>query len=222
MKLTRNPIPPLVLLITLAGLVIVYQFFQAAVLPRYKASRAVLVSKSELRLSLLVTHDRGPIAEEQYTMSNIDGVSKSRYRVVGRDNLQVAIDERPRETTEFGPNVAYFFQQTVADGIWELRTHPPRGDTSVHYTIDVYQLVNGQHGSRHIVFTDPHYWATTGGHQFTIHLDKKKPTPAFVNLTSTALVEPRYEKVVADFRAFGPDSFRHKVTAARVRLGARS
>jgi len=222
MKLPRNPIPPLVLLITLAGAVIVYQFFQAAVLPRYKASRAVLISKSELRLSMLVKHDRGAIVEEEYTMANIDGVSTSRYRVVGRNNLQVAIDERPRETTEYGPNVAYFFQQTVADGIWELQTHPPRGDTSVHYTIDVYQLVNGQHGSRHIVFTDPHYWATTGGHQFTIHLDKHKPTPDLINLTSTALVEPRFEKVIADFRAFGPDSFRSKVSAARVRLGARS
>ncbi len=222
MKRPRNPIPPLIALITLAGLVIVYQFFQAAVLPRYKASRAVLQSKSEVRLSLFVKHDRGPIVEEEYTMVDLDGVSSSRYRVVGRNNLQVAIDERPRETTEYGPNVAYFFEQTVADGIWELQTHPPRGDTSVHYTIDVYQLVNGAHGSRHIVFTDPHYWATTGGHQFTIHLDKHKPIPDLVNLTSTALVEPRYEKVIADFRAFGPDSFREKVTAARLRLGARS
>lgn len=222
MKRPRNPIPPLIALIALAGLVIVYQFFQAAVLPRYKASRAVLQSKSEVRLSLIVKHDRGPIVEEEYTMADLDGVSSSRYRVVGRNNLQVAIDERPRETTEYGPNVAYFFEQTVADGIWELQTHPPRGDTSVHYTIDVYQLVNGAHGSRHIVFTDPHYWATTGGHQFTIHLDKHKPIPDLVNLTSTALVEPRYEKVIADFRAFGPDSFREKVTAARLRLGARS
>jgi len=218
----RNPIPILIFLVSLAGLAVAYGFFQAAVLPRYKASRTVLVSHSDVRLSLAVRYTRGPLVEERYAMRDLDGTSSSSYRATGRSGLQISITERPRATLEDGPNVAYFFQRAVADGIWELRTQPPRGDTSVQYVLDVYQLVNGQHGSRHMVFTDPHYWATTGGHQYTIHLDKHKPVPDLISLSSTALVEPRYERVIADFRTFGPESFRSKIRAARVRLGVPS
>lgn len=221
-RLFRNPIPPLIALVVLIGLAGSYAFFQRALLPRYAASRHVLASRSELRLALKVVHDTGPLAEEDFQMRDLDGVSSSSYRVLGRSGTQISIAERPRATIEDGPNVAFFFQQTVADGIWELRSKPPRGDASVRYALDVFQDVNGQHGSRHITFTDPHYWATTGGHQYTIHLQRDKPVPSLVNLTSTVLVEPRYEKIVKDFRDFGPDSFKTKVTAARARLGVRS
>lgn len=221
-RLARNPIPPLLAMVALIGLAGAYGFFQKSMLPRYEATRRVLASRSEMRLKLGVHHDTGPIADEEFQMHDLDGVSSSSYRALGRNGLQITIAERPRSTIEEGPNVAFFFQETVADGIWELRSRPPRGDRSVRYTLDVFQEVDGQHGSRHIVFTDPHYWATTGGHQFTIHLDKNKPVPNLLDLTSTTLVEPRYEKVVRDFRDFGPDSFKSKVTAARARLGVRS
>ncbi|GAC1301895.1 MAG: hypothetical protein NVSMB19_10540 [Vulcanimicrobiaceae bacterium] len=218
----RNPIPPLVFGAALLGVAASYVFFQQMLLPRYSASRQVLNSRSELRLSMIVRHDTGPIAEEDFKMRDVDGLSTSSYKVLGRNGVEISIAERPQATTADGPNVAYFFQQTVADGIWELRSKPPRGDRSTHYVLDVFQDVNGQHGSRHVTFTDPHYWATTGGHQFRIHLDKHKPVPDLVNLSSTTLVEPRYEKVVADFRNFGPTSFKSKVTAARARLGVRT
>lgn len=218
----RNPIPPLILAITLVGLIGSTLYFQRVLMPRYRAAHRVLYSKSELRLAMVVRHDSGPIAEEDFAMRDLDGVSTSSYRALGRSGLQIAIDERPRATMEDGPNVAYFFQQVVADGIWDLMSRPPRGDRSTHYTLDIYQEVTGQHGSRHVTFTDPHYWATTGGHQFHLHLDKNKPVPDLLKMTSTTLVEPRYEKVVADFRNFGPVSFRTKVMAARARLGVRS
>ncbi len=218
----RNPVPPLVFLAALLGLVGSYAFFQKMLLPRYSASRQVLVSRSELRLSMTVRHDTGPLVQEDYAMRDVDGLSTSSYKALGRSGVQISIAERPRATTENGPNVAYFFQQTVADGIWELVSKPPRGDRNTHYVLDIYQDVNGQHGSRRVTFTDPHYWAATGGHQFQIHLEKNKPVPNLLNITSTTLVEPRYEKVVNDFRNFGPTSFKSKVTAARARLGVRS
>ncbi len=216
----RNLVPLLIFLAALVGLGGAYAAFQTTVVPRYEGAHNVLDSRSELRVSMTVRHDKGPIAVEDYEMSDVDGLSKSRYRALGRTGLQITIDERPRVTIDEGPNVAFLFQQAVLDGIWELQSRPPRGDTSTHYTIEVYQLTGEQHGSHRFEFTDPHYWATTGGHQFHITLDKNKPLPNLLTLSSTTLVEPRYEKLVADFREFGPQSFRDKVAAAQTRLRA--
>lgn len=214
----RNPVPLLILLAALVGLGGAYWAFEATVVPQLNRTHDVLASRSELRLAMLVRHDTGPISEEDYSMSDIDGLSGSSYRAIGRNGVQITIEERPRKTIEDGPDVAYFFQQAVADGIWDLQSKPPRGDRSTHYTIDVYQLTGSQHGAHRFEFTDPRYWATTGGHQFHIVLSKDKPLPDLLRLSSTTLVDPRYAKVVDDFRAFGPQSFRQKIAAAQSRL----
>jgi hypothetical protein len=216
----RNPIPKLVFLTAIVAVAGAYWLFQTTLLPRYAGTRAVLASRSELRLGMTVRHATGPITQEDYTMSDIDGLSSSTYRAQSRNGVQITIAERPRKTIEAGPNVAYFFQQAVADGIWELTNKPPRGDAGTEYTIDVYQRTGDADGSRRFVFTDPHYWATTGGHQFHLILDKNKPVPNLVNVSSTTLIEPRYQKLVDDFRSFGPQSFREKIAAAQSRLKA--
>jgi len=216
----RNPVPVLILIASLIALVGAYAVFQTTVEQRLKGAHRVLVARSELKLTMTVRHTTGPIEEEDYAMSDIDGLSKSRYRALGRSGLQITIDERPRVTIEDGPNVAFFFQQAVLDGVWDLTNRPPRGDTRASYTVEVYQLDGNQHGSREFTFTDPHYWATTGGHQFHLTLAKGKPLPDLLTMTSTTLVEPRYEKIVEDFRTFGPQSFRDKIAAAQMRLKA--
>lgn len=217
----RNPIPPVILILTLLALAGAYLWYQRLV-PRYAATREIAAQRSEVRLGLKVRHERGPIVEEDYEMSNTDGVSSNMFRAANRGGVQITIQERPRKSLEEGTNVAFFFQEAVADGIWDLPSRPPRGDTSTRYEIHIYQLTGNAHGSRRFAFTDPQYWKTTGGHQFQIKLDKKKPLPDLLQLKSTVLVEPRYQKLVEDFRAFGPPAFRAKVAAARVRLGARS
>jgi hypothetical protein len=216
----RNFIPLFVLFASLVGLGAAYWAFEATVMPRLNRTHDVLTSRSDLRLTMTVRHDTGPISEEDYVMSDVDGLSKSRYRALGRSGVQITIDERPRETIEDGPNVAYFFQEAVQDGVWDLESRPPRGDRSTHYTIDVYQLTGVQHGEHRFEFTDPSYWATTGGHQFHLILDKNKPLPDLLKMSSTTLIEPRYAKLVADFRSFGPQSFRDKIAAAQSRLKA--
>ncbi len=216
----RNPVPVLVFIACLIAAFGAYAIFQTSVSPRLSGAHQVLEARSVLELSMVVKHTHGPIAEEEYAMSDTDGLSKSSYRAVSRGGLQITIDERPRVTIEDGPNVAFFFQQAVLDGVWQLTNRPPRGDTSTAYTVRVYQLDGTQHGSREFTFTDPHYWATTGGHQFHITLHKNEPIPNLLTMTSTTLVEPRYEKIVQDFRSFGPASFREKVAAAQTRLRA--
>ena len=217
----RNPIPILILVLSIAGLLAAYAMFSRSIVPRYAGARKVLSRPSDIRLSLTLRHDRGPIVEEDYAMRDTDGVSASSYRAVGRNGTAITVEERPRVSLD-AANVAFLFGRVVQDGIWELTNRPPRGDASTHYTVHVYQLIDDQHGSRDYTFTDPHYWATTGGHQFHITLAKNKPVPDLLTMSSTVLVEPRYEALVEDFRSFGPDSFRAKAAQARARLGGAS
>jgi hypothetical protein len=218
----RNPIPALIFIVALIGLAGAYAFFQASVVPRYAATRTVLASRSDIQLRMVVRYARGPLVEEDYTMADADGVSSAGYRGLGRSGVQITIAERPRKTLDEGSNVANLFGAVVQDGIWDLPSKPPRGDTNARYTVSIYQLTGSRHGSYRFSFTDPHYWATTGGHQFHITLSKDKPVPDLLTLSSTVTIEPRYQKLVDDFRTFGPQSFRSKVAAAQVRLGARS
>lgn len=218
----RNPIPVLILVAVLVGLGAAYAYFQTTEGTHYAATRKVAAQRSEIRLGMTVTYDHGPLVQERYELSDIEGTSRSSYRALGRGGTQITITERPRVTLEDGANVAFFFDKVVRDGIWELRTKPPRGDTRERFAISIAQLTGEQHGSHRFAFTDPHYWATTGGHQFHIKLAKDKPIPNLLQLSSTTLVEPRYQELVDDFRSFGPSSFRAKVAAAQARLGARS
>lgn len=216
----RNPVPLFVFVVALLAVGGFWWAYETTVLPSSIRTHNVLASRSELRLGMTVRHTSGPIAEEDYAMSDVDGLSASNYRAQSHSGLIINIAERPRETIEEGPDVAYFFQEAVQDGIWELTNKPPRGDRTIQYTINVYQRTGDQSGSRTFTFTDPHYWATSAGHQFHIVLDKNKPVPDILKLSSTTLAEPRYEKLVDDFRAFGPQSFRDKVAAAQSRLKA--
>ncbi len=217
-----GPIPLLVLVAVLLGLGGAYYYFTRTQTDRYALSRHVVDQVSIIDLSLAISYDAGPLVREDYRMQDDDGVSKAEYRVLGRSGTQITITEAPRATLDPDLNVAFFFDQVVHDGIWELSSKPPRGDTARRYRIRIAQTAGSAHGSRDITFTDPHYWATTGGHQFTIKLHKGVPIPNLLQLSSTTLVEPRYGTLVADFRAYGPASFREKARAARMRLGARA
>lgn len=165
-------------------------------------------------MSLTIRRQDGPIALEEYRMDDQSGLSTSEYRAVNRKGLTIRVEALPHETTD----VPFLFDKLVQAGIWELRSKPPRGDTSTSYAVDVYQLTDGKHGSHAFGFTDPHYWATTGGHQYTIHLDRDKPVPNLLSMSSTVLVEPRYQKIVDAFVGYGSDAFRAKVAAAQEKL----
>jgi hypothetical protein len=102
--------------------------------------------------------------------------------------------------------------------VWQLVNQPPRGNTSVHYTIHVRQVVDFKQGERTITFTDPHYWAVTAGRQYNIDLSKNSPSD-LLKMNSTSLADPRYLTIVNDFRNFGPDEFRARIVKARASMG---
>lgn len=178
----------------------------------------VLNSRSDLRLDLTIHYEKPPIYEEHYSMHNDNGVSTAQYKVTGYSGKVVTLT-LPAQATYA---VTFFFEDVEKDGIWQLMSKPPRGNTSIRYTLYIHQVADGKQGSRTIIFTDPHYWAVTAGRQYEIVLSPTGKTPDLTKLKSTSLADPRYEQIVKAFRAFGTPSFRQKVAQARALVsGAR-
>jgi hypothetical protein len=213
-----RPIPAFIaiaVIIAIAGMWVLFARTEAG---RYDATRRVQQSRSEILMRLQITDLGGPLVQEIYELKDIDGVSSARYSATNFAGTTVHVAAPARRTKEYGSDVAYVFGQAVQDGIWELTDKPPRGNTAKQYTVYVSQLVTGQHGDRTITFTDPHYWATTGGHQYHIKLERNKPVPDLLQMKSTQIVDPRYQKVVDDITSFGSPGFRAAVATQRAKL----
>jgi len=209
----RNVIP-----IFIVALTIVFVIITFAVSFRYETNRISEVAHiknapSEIYARMLVKYSKPPILQEEWKMSDVEGVSNYDYRIRGYSGLQIEIRAPQREMHD----VSYWFGQVDRDGVWQLQDQPPRGDTSATYTISVKQLVDYKQGERTVTFTDPHYWATT--RSFNIDLSKQSPGD-FLKMQSTAAVQPGYEAVVNDFLTFGPPQFQASIAKARARVRA--
>lgn len=172
----------------------------------------VLQRPTVLHISLTIKYDHPPIYQEQYVMENNNGLSTAYYKIRAYSGKEITIAP-PRATPTY--EITFFFEQIEQDGLWQLLNKPPRGNTSVHYTLYAHEIVNGTQGSRTIVFTDPKYWAKTAGRQYEIHLSPNSPTPNLLTLKGTAIADPRYQQIVQAFRNFGSPLFREKIAQAR-------
>lgn len=210
----RSFVPWLIVVAALAAVAGGWALFARSEAQRYAAVERVARSASDIRLALTIDYARGPIAAERYRMSDLNGVSDASYAVTNRAGTTATFHEAGA-----GYDVSFFFDRLVADGIWDLTTKPARGRTDPRYTVTIDQRAGAERGGRTFSFTDPHYWATTAGRQFHIRLEKDRPVPDLLTLASTSIADPRYEKIVADFRAFGTPRFKRTVREARARLG---
>ena len=211
----RFSIPLAIAIFSIVAIVIGWFVYAPGELATWQKIGIASKAPSRIYARMSIRYDKPPIYEEEYAMSDIEGVSTFEYRIRGYSGKQITITAPPAAVYD----VSFFFGKLQQDGVWRLMNKPPRGNTTAHYTIYVKQVVDFKHGSRTITFTDPHYWATTAGRQYHIDLSKQKPTD-LLTLTGTALADPHYAKVVADFRAFGPKAFRSKI--ARVRASFHS
>jgi hypothetical protein len=209
----RFPTSLFVVLVAIVGLVVGVKLFWTAENQRLQAVDSVRYQRSEIRLSEVVTHAKGPIAREQLRMTNLDGKSTVYYEAQNRSGSRVARFTYPIN----GYDVTFAFDVLVRDGIWELQSKPLRGtNTDNVYVISIAQTAGERSGSHTFSFTDPHYLAHA--REYAIHLDKNKPVPDLLTLKSTTIAEPRYQKMVDDFGTFGPVGFRKTVAAAREKL----
>ena len=211
----RFPTSMLILALAVMGLIVGWKLFWPSETQRYQAVQSVRNQRSELHFSETIAHAHGPIAREQWRLDNVNGKSTASYSAENRAGTRVAKFAEPIT----GYDVTFAFEKLVQDGIWQLHTpRPMRGNTDEVYTVTVAQTAGDKSGAHTFTFADPHYLATTAGRQYQIHLDKNKPVPNLVTLNSTSTADDRYQKVVADFAAFGPPRFKKTVAAARQKL----
>jgi len=211
-----RPFPTTLAIVVLAlvGLVVGFKLFWPSESQRYQAVTSVRQQRSELHFGEVITHDKGPIAREEWRLDNVNGKSTASYVAQNRAGTRVAKFTEPIQ----GYDVTFAFERLVQNGIWELQTRPLRGKTDDVYTVSVAQTAGDRSGSHKFTFADPHYLATTAGRQYEIHLDKNKPVPDLVTLKSTSTADPRYQSVVDDFARFGPPRFKKTVATAREKL----
>lgn len=210
----RFPTTVIVVIVAVVAIVVGWRIFWPGESQRYQAVNAVRNQRSELHVSETITHDKGPISREEWRLDNLNGTSTASYTAENRAGTRVAKFTAPIQ----GYDVTFAFQELVQDGLWELQTRPLYGNTSDVYTIGAYQVDGDRSGSHRFTFADPHYLATTAGREYQIHLDKNKPVPNLVTLKSSAVADPRYQKIVDDFATFGPPQFKQTVAAAREKL----
>lgn len=210
----RFPTTPVILVLAIIGIVGGWRLFSGNETQRYQAVQQVRNQRSELHFGEVITHTKGPIAREEWRLDNVNGKSVASYDAENRAGSRTAKFSEPIQ----GYDVTFTFEKLVQDGIWELHTRPLKGNTSDVYTITVAQVAGDRSGSHKFTFADPHYLATTAGRQYQIHLDKNKPVPDLLTLNSTSNADPRYQKMVDDFAAFGPPRFKKTVAAAREKL----
>lgn len=209
----RFPIELFIIVLAVVMLILGWRIYGAGEMGRFGPAIHAQKAPSELYARMSVRYAKPPIYEEEYRMSDVEGVSSFVYQIRGTRGHQITVMAPPARVYD----VSFFFGRLVQDGIWQLVDKPPLPDANAHYTVYVNQLADYQHGRRTVTFTDPQYWATKAGRQFEIDLSKGVPKD-LLRIQSSQAVDPRYEQIVIDFRNFGPDEFRHNVEVAQTRI----
>ena len=213
-------LPPMeitILVILAVALVVGWRIYGTGEMGRFGPVVKAQKAPSELYARMTIRYDHPPIYEEEYRMQDVEGVSTFSYRVRSYNCKQITVNAPARRVYD----VSFFFGALDMDGVWQLVNRPPRPDADAFYTVYVKQLADFKQGERTVTFTDPKYWATTAGRQYSIDLSKQSPND-LLHMQSTSLADPHYQKIVDDFRTFGPPEFRKNVETAQARARASS
>jgi hypothetical protein len=210
----RFPTTTFAIILAVIAMIVGWKIFYHDETQRFHAVQQIRQQRSELHFGEAITHDKGPIAREEWRLDNVDGKSSATYTAQNRAGSRIAKFTEPIP----GYDVTFAFEKLVQDGIWELQTRPLKGKTDNVYTVSIAQVAGDRSGSHKFTFTDPKYLAVAAGRQYKIHLDRNKPVPNLLTLDSTSSADPRYQNVVNDFASFGPPRFKKTVAAAREKL----
>jgi hypothetical protein len=209
----RFPIEIVIVALCVVFLILGWRIYGAGEMGRFAPVVHVQKAPSQLYARLTIHYAKPPIDTEEYRTSDVEGVSSFQYSIRGYDGRQITVNAPPARVYD----VSFFFGRLVQDGVWDLVDKPSLPNANAHYTVYVKQLADFQHGQRTVTFTDPQYWATKSGREYSIDLSKGVPRD-LLHVSSTEVADPRYEQILKDFRDFGPDVFRHNVAAAQERI----
>ena len=209
----RFPIEILIIVLSAVMLILGWRIYGAGEMGRFGPVIHAQKAPSALYARMTVRYVKPPINEEEYRMSDVEGVSSFVYRIRGTKGHEITVTAPVARVYD----VSFFFGRLTQDGIWQLVNREPLPNANAHYTIFVRQVVDYQHGERTVTFTNPEHWATTTSRQIQIDLSKGVPSD-FLHVQSTQVADPRYQQIVTDFRNFGPDEFRHNVEIAQARI----
>lgn len=212
----RLPMMELVVVAIIAiGLIVGWRVYGMGEMGRYAPAIKAQKAPSELYAKLTIRYSKPPIYEEEYSMQDVEGVSSFSYRIRSYECRQITINQPSGKIYD----VSFFFGGLVQDGVWQLVNRDPRPNATAFYTVYVKQLADYKQGDRTVTFTDPKYWATLPGQRYQMDLSKQNPND-FLTVKGTSVAEPEYQKIVDDFRNFGPDEFRRNVATAQARARA--
>jgi len=209
----RFPIELFIVAVAVVMLILGWRIYGAGEMGRFGPAVHAQKAPSELYARLLVRYPKPPVYEEEYRMSDVEGVSKFDYRIRGYNGRQISVTAPAARVYE----VSFFFGKLDQDGVWDLFDKSPRPDADAFYTVYVKQLADYKQGQRTVKFTNPKYWATKASQQFEIDLSKGIPKD-LVRLQTRQAAGGHYQQIIDDFRTFGPDEFRHNVSAAQAQI----
>ncbi len=209
----RFPIEIFIVVVAAVMLVLGWRIYGSGEMGRFGPVIHAQKAPSRLYARLLIRYPKAPIFEEEYRMSDVEGVSAFLYRIRGYNGREITVKAPAARVYE----VSFFFGKLDQDGIWQLVDRPPLPNAGAQYTVYVKQLADYRQGERTVTFTNPEYWAKQAGHQYQIDLSKGVPKD-FVHVQSDQASYPHYQVIVNDFREFGPDEFRRNVAAAQARI----
>ena len=166
---------------------------------------------SELYARMLVRYAKPPIYQEEYRMSDIEGVSAFSYRIRGYNGRQITIKAPPAR------GLRRQLLRRAPRSRWRLADRQPRPVTRCRRAL--YRLREAsrrlQTGRSHRDLHRSALLGDEGADGSTRSISRKACPTICVHMTSTQVADPRYEQIVKDFRDFGPDEFRHNVAAAQ-------
>ncbi len=212
---SRFPIGLVIAIFVVVAIIVSLRFVPPISLGNMSKVSNIENAPSDIAAQLTIRYDKPPLYEEEYRMRDDNGVSSYQYSLL----RYAGPLKRVRLTLKAPPHLTYdvsfFFGELTSDGVWDIPSRPPRGDTSVSYTVSVQQTEAYHGGSHSATFTDPKFWATSAGREFHIHLSPTGPLPNILQLQGTGIKDARYLHILEDFRTFGPPEFRSAVEKAR-------
>ena len=155
----RFPIELFIVAVAVVMLILGWRIYGAGEMGRFGPAVHAQKAPSELYARLLIRYPKPPVFEEEYRMSDIEGVSKFDYRVRGYNGRQITVKAPAARVYD----VSFFLGRLDQDGIWDLVDKPPRPDVDAFYTVYVKQLADYKQGQRTVTFTNPKYWAAKVG-----------------------------------------------------------